>query len=42
MPPTWNYVFAGLPQAYTSAEVKRRIKDEHGIKTNQESVAMAY
>lgn len=42
MPPTWNYVFAGLPQSYTSAEVERRIKDEHGIKTNQESVAMAY
>lgn len=42
MPPTWNYVFAGLPQSYTSAEVERRIKDEYGIKTNQESVAMAY
>jgi hypothetical protein len=42
MPPTWNYVFAGLPQLYTSAEVERRIKDEYGIKTNQESVAMAY
>jgi gag-polypeptide of LTR copia-type len=42
MPPTWNYVFAGLPQLYTSAEVERRVKDEHGIKTNQESVAMAY
>jgi hypothetical protein len=42
MPLTWNYVFAGLPQTYTSAEVEHRIKDEHGIKTNQESVAMAY
>jgi len=42
IPPTWNYVFAGLPQLYTSAEVECRIKDEHGIKTNQESVAMAY
>ena len=42
MPPTWNYVFAGLPNNYTSAEVERRIKDEYGIKTNQESVAMAY
>lgn len=42
MPPTWNYVFAGLPSNYTSAEVERRIKDEYGIKTNQESVAMAY
>ena len=42
MPPTWNYVFSGLPKDYTSAEVERRIKDEYGIKTNQESVAMAY
>ena len=23
MPPTWNYVFAGLPNNYTSAEVER-------------------
>ena len=23
MPPTWNYVFAGLPNDYTSAEVER-------------------
>jgi hypothetical protein len=42
MPPSWNYVFAGLPQMYTSAEVERRIKDEHGIKANQESVATAF
>src|SRR5882762_4953676 len=42
MPPSWNYVFAGLPQMYTSAEVERRIKEEHGIKANQESVAMAF
>lgn len=42
MPPTWNYVFAGLPQLYTSAKVEHWIKDEHSIKTNQESVAMAY
>jgi hypothetical protein len=42
MPPTWNYVFAGLPQIYKSAEVEHRVKDEHGIKTNQESVAMAF
>lgn len=42
MPRTWNYVFAGLPNDYTSAEVERRIKDEYGIKTNQESVTMAY
>src|SRR6202790_3374231 len=42
MPPSWNYVFAGLPQMYTSAEVECRIKDEHGIKANQESVVMAF
>jgi hypothetical protein len=34
MPPTWNYVFAGLPQSYMSAEVEQQIKDEHGIKAN--------
>jgi hypothetical protein len=42
MPPTWNYVFTGLPQLYTSAEVEHQIKDGHSIKTNQESVAIAY
>ena len=42
MLPSWNYVFSGLPQAYTSAEVKCQIKDEHGIKLNQESTALAY
>jgi hypothetical protein len=42
MPPTWSYIFAGLPQMYTSAEVERRVKDEHSIKANQESVAMAF
>jgi len=42
MPLTWNYIFARLPQLYTSAKVEHQINDEHGIKTNQESVAMAY
>jgi hypothetical protein len=42
MLPTWNHVFAGLPQSYTSAEVEQQIKDEHSIKANQESVAVAY
>ena len=42
MPPSWNYIFAGLPQAYLSAEVECHIKDEYGIKSNQESVALAY
>ena len=39
---SWNYIFSGLPQAYTSAEIKCWIKDEHGIKPNQESAALAY
>ena len=42
MPPTWNYVFTGLPQMYTSAEVECQGKDKFGIKANQESVAMAF
>src|ERR1700683_1018567 len=42
MPPSWNYVFTGLPQMYSSAEVKHRIKDKYGIKSNQESVTMAF
>ena len=42
MSPTWNYVFTGLPQMYTSAEVECRVKDEFGIKANQESVTMAF
>ena len=39
MPASWNYIFAGLPAQYTSAEVERRIKDEHGVRLNQESAA---
>jgi hypothetical protein len=31
MPPIWNYVFAGLPNCYTSMEVEQRIKDEYGV-----------
>ena len=42
MPPTWNYVFASLPNNYMSAEVEQWVKDEYGIKTNQETVTMAY
>ena len=41
MLPSWNYIFSGLPQAYTSAKIERWIKDEHGIKSNQESAALA-
>ncbi|KIM82401.1 hypothetical protein PILCRDRAFT_7801 [Piloderma croceum F 1598] len=40
MPPSWNYVFSSLPDNCSSVKVKCHIKDEHGIKTNQESVAM--
>ena len=39
MPAAWNYVFAGLPAKYTSAEVERRIKDESGVRKNQETTA---
>ena len=42
MPPTWNYVFASLPNDYTSAKVERQIKDKYGIKVNQETLATAY
>ena len=39
MPVTWNYIFAGLPAIYTSAEVEQQIKDESSIWKNQESAA---
>jgi hypothetical protein len=42
MPSTWNYVFAGLPNYYTSAEVEQWIKDEYGVSQNQNSAALAY
>jgi hypothetical protein len=42
MPSSWNYVFAGLPAVYSAAEVEHRIKDEHGVRANQESIASAY
>jgi len=35
MPTTWNYVFAALPDHYSSAEVKRRIRDEYGVRMSQ-------
>jgi len=35
MPTTWNYVFAALPDHYSSAEVERRIRDEYGVHTSQ-------
>lgn len=39
MPATWNYVFAALPDHYTSIEVERRIRDEFGIRASQSSTA---
>jgi len=42
MPASWNYVFAGLPDKYTSSEVERRIKDEYGVQNNQSLTAAAY
>lgn len=35
MPSSWNYIFAALPDQYTSAEVERRIRDEYGVRTSQ-------
>ena len=42
MPTSWNYVFTGLPDKYTSLEVEQRIKDEYGVQNNQLSMAAAY
>jgi len=42
MPASWNYVFARLPDKYTSSEVERCIKDEYGVRNNQMSTAAAY
>lgn len=42
MPPTWNYVFSGLPQRYMSAEIERRIRDESGMRTSQTTAPTAY
>jgi len=39
MPQTWNYVFAALPDHYTSTEVERRIRDEYGVRTSQAGTA---
>ena len=35
MPPTWDVVFATLPDHYTSSEVERRIRGEHTVHTSQ-------
>ena len=42
MPASWNYVFARLPDKYTSSEVEHHIKDEYGVRNNQSSTAAAY
>ncbi|TFY63604.1 hypothetical protein EVJ58_g3163 [Rhodofomes roseus] len=42
MPTSWNYVFAGLPDRYSSQEVERRLKDEHGIRANQQTQSRSY
>ena len=39
---TWNYVFAALPDHYTSAEVERRIQDEYGIRSSQSATFSAF
>ncbi|KIM58041.1 hypothetical protein SCLCIDRAFT_16854 [Scleroderma citrinum Foug A] len=35
MPTSWNYVFAALPDQYSSAEVERHIRDEYGVCMSQ-------
>jgi len=35
MPTTWNYVFAALPDHYSSAEVEWHIRDEYGVRMSQ-------
>jgi hypothetical protein len=42
MPPTWNYIFAGLHNYYTSAEVECHIKDEYRVWTNQNTAMLTY
>ena len=42
MPSTWNYVFAALPDHYTSAEVEWRIRDEYGICSSQSATSSAF
>ncbi|TFY56531.1 hypothetical protein EVJ58_g7579 [Rhodofomes roseus] len=42
MPTSWNYVFAGLPDRYSSQEVERQLKDEHGIHANQQTQSHLY
>lgn len=42
MPSEWNFVFAGLPDAYTSIEVERRIREEYAQRQAQASTSTAY
>lgn len=38
-PPSWNFVFAGLPDPYTSAQVEQKILEHDGILQHQQSLA---
>ncbi|GBE88154.1 hypothetical protein SCP_1203840 [Sparassis crispa] len=42
MPQSWNYVFSGLSQYYTSSEIKCHLKEEYAIRQNQQSTVRAY
>ena len=42
MPSTWNYVFAALPDHYTSAEVEWYIQDEYGIHSSQSATSSTF
>lgn len=42
MPPTWNCVFATLPDHYSSTEVEQRIRDKYGACTSQFTTSIAF
>lgn len=37
LPPSWNFVFAGLPDPYTSAQVEQKILEHDGILSHQQT-----
>ena len=42
MPPLWNHVFSALPEHYTSIEIERCIRDEHGIRASQAASSSSF
>ncbi|KAJ3490873.1 hypothetical protein NLI96_g1117 [Meripilus lineatus] len=39
MPTSWRYIFGGLPETYTSAEIERRIRDEYAYQLIEQTRA---